>query len=405
MRVLVEATGSCYKSPAYEGVPPSGAPVPVIGVAMIVKDGAATISRAIESVRPHVDEIVVYDTGSTDGTLELLDELSGRAGAEIVVECGAWRDDFSWAREQSLRMLSPEVEWWLRLDCDDVIEGGENLRALTAGAGPEVDGFVLVYDYERNAEGLNVKACWRELLRRQDPAEWAWQQPVHEWYGPREGSGIVARLELVPASRLRVVHERTGGWLDSARRNLALLERAVADAGGAPDLWLIVCLASELAGCDRVEEAARWLRRALADPRLQVGSDQRSQVQHRLAVALRGLGDPQAAIDVELAAVEERGAWAENLVELADIFAELGEWSEAERWARRALEVGLPPAVMAVDPLYIEVTPLVVLAQALLAQGRFMDAVPVLGRVAVLEPAHPLLALAATDPRVVEAAS
>jgi glycosyltransferase involved in cell wall biosynthesis len=59
-----------------------------IAACLIVKDGAATIVRAIESVRPHVDEVCVYDTGSTDGTLELLTALAAQPGLAVVVERG-----------------------------------------------------------------------------------------------------------------------------------------------------------------------------------------------------------------------------------------------------------------------------------------------------------------------------
>src|SRR5690606_18302152 len=50
-------------------------PPVTLTVAMIVKNEAANIRAAVESFRPVADEIVVYDTGSTDGTQAILDEL------------------------------------------------------------------------------------------------------------------------------------------------------------------------------------------------------------------------------------------------------------------------------------------------------------------------------------------
>ena len=47
-----------------------------IAVCMIVKDGERTLEVALGSVRAHVDEVNVYDTGSTDETFALLDRLS-----------------------------------------------------------------------------------------------------------------------------------------------------------------------------------------------------------------------------------------------------------------------------------------------------------------------------------------
>jgi glycosyltransferase involved in cell wall biosynthesis len=39
---------------------------PAIALVMIVRNGAATLARCLSSVRDHVDEIIVLDTGSTD---------------------------------------------------------------------------------------------------------------------------------------------------------------------------------------------------------------------------------------------------------------------------------------------------------------------------------------------------
>ena len=46
-----------------------------VGVCVIVKNEAKNIRAAVESFRPVADEIVVYDTGSTDGTQDILDGL------------------------------------------------------------------------------------------------------------------------------------------------------------------------------------------------------------------------------------------------------------------------------------------------------------------------------------------
>jgi hypothetical protein len=40
-----------------------------IAACLIVRDSEDVLERALASIRPHVDEVNVYDTGSTDGTL------------------------------------------------------------------------------------------------------------------------------------------------------------------------------------------------------------------------------------------------------------------------------------------------------------------------------------------------
>lgn len=84
-----------------------------ISLCMIVKDEAKTIKRAIESVKLIVDEIIVVDTGSTDGTAEIAKSL----GANIYHF--KWNDNFSEARNFSLKHSTKD--WILILDADESI--------------------------------------------------------------------------------------------------------------------------------------------------------------------------------------------------------------------------------------------------------------------------------------------
>jgi glycosyltransferase involved in cell wall biosynthesis len=56
---------------------------------MIAKDREATIGKALASVAPYVDELLVVDTGSNDWTVEVAREHGSR------VEFFAWCDDFA----------------------------------------------------------------------------------------------------------------------------------------------------------------------------------------------------------------------------------------------------------------------------------------------------------------------
>ncbi|HEX5482531.1 MAG TPA: tetratricopeptide repeat protein [Terriglobia bacterium] len=97
---------------------------PALALSMIVKDGAATLARCLDSVRGVVDEIVIADTGSSDQSRE----IAAQFGAKVFSI--AWEDDFAKARNESLARVSSG--WVLMLDADEILdpEAGKVLRAL-----------------------------------------------------------------------------------------------------------------------------------------------------------------------------------------------------------------------------------------------------------------------------------
>lgn len=84
-----------------------------ISLCMIVRNEAANIKRAIDSVRLIADEMIVVDTGSDDGTPEIAESL----GAKVYHF--KWNDDFSEARNYSLKFAGKD--WILVLDADETI--------------------------------------------------------------------------------------------------------------------------------------------------------------------------------------------------------------------------------------------------------------------------------------------
>jgi len=103
---------------------------------MIAKNEEASLGRCLASVRDLVDEMVVVDTGSTDGTVAVAEAFGARIGHF------PWRDDFAAARNESLGLCSGD--WVLLLDADETVDRadhGEIRRALERG---EVGGFTLV---------------------------------------------------------------------------------------------------------------------------------------------------------------------------------------------------------------------------------------------------------------------
>lgn len=94
-----------------------------VALVVIARNEAPRIARLLGSVRAHVDEMLVLDTGSTDGT----PVIARAAGARV--EHFPWCDDFAAARNRALDLAA--ADWHLVLDADEWLEeGGEALAGL-----------------------------------------------------------------------------------------------------------------------------------------------------------------------------------------------------------------------------------------------------------------------------------
>jgi hypothetical protein len=200
-------------------------PRPLIAATLIVRDEAAHLPDCLASVRGVVDEIVVYDTGSVDGT----PELARAAGARVLQ--GYWDDDFARARNAALEMT--RAHWVLIIDADErLVADASGLRALLQDApsqrGPmrDVDCF-LVEESHLGGEGVELLAHQTARLVRAD--RYRWEGRVHERLASVDGAGA---RHLLPAGLARLEHRGYGDAATvraKAERNLTLCQAVVDD--------------------------------------------------------------------------------------------------------------------------------------------------------------------------------
>jgi glycosyltransferase involved in cell wall biosynthesis len=105
-----------------------------VSLCMIVRNEENNIQRALASIKPVVEEMIVVDTGSTDRTKDIAKEL----GAKVYDF--AWTDSFADARNFALSKATGE--WILILDADEMISPSDHdkLRKLIA-KGSRIQGF------------------------------------------------------------------------------------------------------------------------------------------------------------------------------------------------------------------------------------------------------------------------
>jgi len=307
-----------------------------VSLVVIVRDGAGTLPRLLDSVRPWVDRMFVVDTGSTDGT----PALAAAHGAEV--EHFEWCDDFSAARNAALDMAG--ADWHLVLDADEwLISGGAFLQGLRAS--PPVQVGVLQFE-DVFGSAPDQKAChWISRLLP-GPVRYSGrvhEQPVHE----------------LPTRRMpvRIGHD---GYMPAALqskrgRNRQLLQQALCRDPG--DAYLQYQLGKDLAvygehasatdhfarAVERAPAAAPWL----ADLMARLLYSMKSAGRHedglrRLLTELEGRVDTPLADspDVFFALGDLLLDWAASEPEFAAV-----RLDQAEAAWLRCLEIGERPDI------------------------------------------------------------
>lgn len=293
-----------------------------LSLCMIVKNEEECLAQCLESVRGVVDEIVILDTGSTDGTREIARRYTDR-----VYDYG-WEDDFSKARNASFSLASKPFILWL--DADDVIDpdDAEKLAALKETLDEEVDAVMMPYHYAFSPDGTLSLVFDRERIVRR-AAGFVFSGAVHEAMAV---SGHVIRRNIA------VRHTgRHGG--ESNRRNLAIYETFMARGGKmtARDLYYY---ARELQDAGEHARAAQTFGAFLG----QGGwTENRVDAHVRRGECLMAMGMRQEAKASFFAAAAEGVPRAETLCALGAFYLEEGALEAAALWYRAAMMCPMKP--------------------------------------------------------------
>ncbi|WP_377324665.1 glycosyltransferase [Pimelobacter simplex] len=299
---------------------------------MIVRDEAAIIERCLAAAAPWIDAYAIHDTGSTDGTVEIIRSFFERHGVPGQVTHGRF-DDFAQARNDSLAAAREtaaayDVDHLLLCDADMelVVEDAGFREGLAADA-------YLVDQQDGVLRYANVR-----LVRAGLPARY--EGVTHEY------------LDLGATDRepLRGIwfrdHAEGSSRQVKFERDLALLDRGLAaEPGNARYLFYRAQTLRDL-GRDREALSAYQHRASLG------GWDEEVWYSLLQAAVLRERldpGDPDV-LTAYLTAYENRPGRAETLVELARHLREHGRHELAHVFATRAVELPSTDDILFVVP-------------------------------------------------------
>lgn len=231
---------------------------PLISLCMIVKDEAHQIEKCLQSIHSVVDEIIVVDTGSTDGT----QELCRRYGATVIEI--PWENSFAKARNMGLQKAVGE--WILWMDADEELHADDHEFLRQAVISSKADAlFVKVIHYfgtQKEQVTPHRAYRWAQIRLFRNKKGFRFERHIHEILQWPKGAAHDQPIPLLP---VRLHHY--GYMSDAIRRKqkvqrnlqLLLLEKENPDH----DPWCDYHLANELYQAGKWEQAFSLVNTAL----------------------------------------------------------------------------------------------------------------------------------------------
>jgi glycosyltransferase involved in cell wall biosynthesis len=291
-----------------------------ICLTMIVRNEAPVIRRCLDSVRPLIDHWVIVDTGSTDGTQDIVRDCLRDLPGELHER--PWQD-FAHNRNEALALARGRCDYVFVIDADEVLEIAAD--------------FVLP---ELNADSYDLRIRYgaysytrKQLVR--DALPWRYEGVVHEAMVCEE-----ARSEqFLPG--LQTVPHRDGARArdpETYRRDARLLEQAL---GQDPtDARYVFYLAQSYRDADDLEPALQNYRR-----RVEMGgfTEEVWYSLYQTAKLKQRLEHPWPEVEkAYLAAWDYDRARAGPLYRIAMHYQRKGDYRVAHSFLSRAIQVPRP---------------------------------------------------------------
>jgi tetratricopeptide (TPR) repeat protein len=294
---------------------------------MIVRNEAPVIARCLATVASLVNRWVIVDTGSTDGTQEII--TSTLRGLPGTLHERPWRD-FAHNRNEAFDLAKEGSDYILIIDADEqlLVPEGFSWPRLSFDA----------YNLQAQYSGMTYDRRALVSTRR----SWRWSGVLHEV--------LITSPDVAPYRlewpRIKVSHDgaraRNPKTYDS---DVAILEKALRDEPG--NSRYAFYLAQSYRDAGHLVEAREAYRHRVT---MSGWAEEIFYALYQIGLLNEKLGASVSEIQgAYLAAFQARPSRAEPLNRLARFHRERGEYALAYLFARRAVELPRPP-----DQLFIE---------------------------------------------------
>jgi len=184
---------------------------------MIVKNESHIIHECLNSVYKHINYWVISDTGSTDGTQDIIKNFFAEKGIPGELHQDEWKN-FGHNRTLALRHCDEKCDYIWMIDADDKVEGNFKF--------PEVmnaDGYV-------TRMGTKEFSWWRTQVFKTD-SKWKYIGVLHEYPAPEKENPILEKIEGDYNINARTLGARNVGItpIEKYKRDADMLEKALID--------------------------------------------------------------------------------------------------------------------------------------------------------------------------------
>ncbi len=324
-----------------------------VSCCLIVKNEISQIESCLKSVRPHVEEIVVVDTGSTDGTFDVCSRYADIH--ERYSDCNDSEGrilDFSMARQRSFDLArQPWVMW---VDGDDEVVGADKIGALISGLAARGDSgpAMLMFPYEYSHDAVGNVTCLHYRERVCSPKEaFRWVNPVHEVLSP------VGSANMVKTDDVRIIHRRfQSGKTIEPGRNLRIL-KAYYDKVGDSDVRQLYYLGLEYANAGDLRTSIEFHKKYVARSGW---DDEKCLACLEIAKHHQTFGEYDQAIDWALKATTVKENWGETYFSLGKSYYFIAQrggadakrnWERSVGFFRLGLKMPVTETILFVNPM------------------------------------------------------
>lgn len=140
---------------------------PAICLNMIVRNEAHIVHEVLDAAAPYIASWVIVDTGSDDGTQDVIRNHMAGLGIPGELHRRPWRN-FGENRSEALELARGQGDYIWVIDADDMVNGRPDLSSLTADV------------YELRYHDAGTMTYWRKQVFR-DGLRWRYQGVVHEF--------------------------------------------------------------------------------------------------------------------------------------------------------------------------------------------------------------------------------